>query len=79
MQAPLAATAGTRLQPQCGALALHAAGMSLLTFLEGKGSLVNVAPSEAGLGVKFLQMKEKMKADVEARTESVVRKGPKVN
>ena len=34
--------------------------------LEGKGSRANVAPSEAGLGVKFLQMKEKMKADVEA-------------
>ena len=28
MQAPLALTAGTRLQPQCGALALHAEGMS---------------------------------------------------
>ena len=26
MQAPLAATAGTRLQPQCGALVLDAAG-----------------------------------------------------
>ena len=35
-------------------------------FSEGKGSRVNVVPSEAGFGVKFLQKKEKMKADVEA-------------
>ena len=36
MQAPLAATAGTRLQPQCGALALQAAGMSPLTFWQAR-------------------------------------------
>ena len=34
-------------------------------LLEGKGSRVNVVPSEAGLGVKFLHMKQKMKANVE--------------
>ena len=34
-------------------------------LLEDQGSRVNVVPSLAGPGVKFLQMKEKMKADVE--------------
>ena len=38
---------------------------------EGKGSRVNVAPSEAGPGAKFLQMKEKMKADVEVLLDRI--------
>ena len=46
-----------------------------LHVLEGKGSRANVAPSEAGLGVKFLQTKEKMKADVEALLDRI--SGPK--
>ena len=46
-----------------------------LHLWEGTGSRVNVAPSEAGPGVKFLQMKEMMKADVEALLDRI--SGPK--
>ena len=44
-------------------------------LLEGKGSRVTVVPREAGRGVKFLHVKEKMKADVEALLERI--SGPK--
>ena len=40
-------------------------------LLEGMGSRVNVVPREAGPGVKFLQVKEKMRADVEALLERI--------
>ena len=75
MQASLAATAGTRLPPQWRRSRSSRRRNVSLHVLEGKGSRANVAPSEAGLGVKFLQMKEKMKADVEALLDRI--SGPK--
>ena len=65
MQAPLSAMAVGRLQPQCSARSSRCNDLSP-HLSEGKGSRVNVIPSEASPGVKFLQMKEKIQADVEA-------------
>ena len=44
--------------------------MSLLTFWKARAH-VNVVPRQAGPGVKFLEVKEKMRADVEALLERI--------
>ena len=64
-----------RVSSHSAPLSLFTPQECLLHLLEGQVSRVIVAPSAAGPSMQFLQMKEKMKADVEGLFGSI--SGPK--